>query len=387
MRFQVKYKSFDQIEEDKKWWKLPILTEFLRKNGVDSALKSVIGSEPMPARQFVEYAFGQLKSFNDSQLMKELFPSGNNNDSEGKESYEDAAGVSDTPSPMQNTSENSLEDTSLMEENNLAEIYNGNTKIEVGHTLEPVAQVTEHGNFDKHFWKNFANVISNKVVQKLGLPDPGKLKWDSFDFLNKVGLQSRQIAEAGYIESGLATPVEHDVDHDKASTSLSISAIQSSLPDVKKATKDLLRQTDSVLGAFMVVTAALYQLNKEKNGEGSAESKEKFTNKLDDTSQILKSLSSSAEGSVVDEIQTQEMKELFSTAETAMEAWAMLATSVGHPSFIKSEFEKICFLDNESTDTQVSFSLFNENGLKSSFPSTIFVSNYFCLLVRVFSIT
>ncbi|PKI37378.1 hypothetical protein CRG98_042255 [Punica granatum] len=36
-----------------------------------------------------------------------------------------------------------------------------------------------------------------------------------------------------------------------------------------------------------------------------------------------------------------------------MEAWAMLATSLGHPSFIKSEFEKICFLDNASTDTQV----------------------------------
>ncbi|XWS09074.1 hypothetical protein CRYUN_Cryun40dG0055000 [Craigia yunnanensis] len=47
------------------------------------------------------------------------------------------------------------------------------------------------------------------------------------------------------------------------------------------------------------------------------------------------------------------MKELFATAESAMEAWAMLVTSLGHPSFIKSEFEKICFLDNATTDTQV----------------------------------
>ncbi|KAJ6980679.1 hypothetical protein NC653_024122 [Populus alba x Populus x berolinensis] len=47
------------------------------------------------------------------------------------------------------------------------------------------------------------------------------------------------------------------------------------------------------------------------------------------------------------------MRVLFSTAESAMEAWAMLATSLGHSSFIKSEFEKICFLDNSSTDTQV----------------------------------
>ncbi|CAM8944165.1 unnamed protein product [Rhodiola kirilowii] len=47
------------------------------------------------------------------------------------------------------------------------------------------------------------------------------------------------------------------------------------------------------------------------------------------------------------------MKALFTTAETAMEAWAMLASAVGHPSFVKSEFEKLCFLDNASTDTQV----------------------------------
>ncbi|CBI35775.3 unnamed protein product, partial [Vitis vinifera] len=52
-------------------------------------------------------------------------------------------------------------------------------------------------------------------------------------------------------------------------------------------------------------------------------------------------------------MKAEEMKALFSKAETAMEAWAMLATSLGHPSLIKSEFEKICFLDNPSTDTQV----------------------------------
>ncbi|KAK8956363.1 hypothetical protein KSP40_PGU002497 [Platanthera guangdongensis] len=49
----------------------------------------------------------------------------------------------------------------------------------------------------------------------------------------------------------------------------------------------------------------------------------------------------------------EDMKELFSSAESAMEAWAMLATSLGSSNFIKSDFEKICFLDNASTDTQV----------------------------------
>jgi hypothetical protein len=57
----------------------------------------------------------------------------------------------------------------------------------------------------------------------------------------------------------------------------------------------------------------------------------------------------------VDAQKAEDMRHLFASAETAMEAWAMLATSLGRNSFIKSDFEKICFLDNVSTDTQVSY--------------------------------
>jgi len=57
----------------------------------------------------------------------------------------------------------------------------------------------------------------------------------------------------------------------------------------------------------------------------------------------------------IDAQKAEDMRSLFASAETAMEAWAMLATSLGRNSFIKSDFEKICFLDNVSTDTQVSF--------------------------------
>ncbi|KAK0606997.1 hypothetical protein LWI29_007534 [Acer saccharum] len=333
LQLEVKYKSFDEIEEEKKWWKLPILAEFLRKNGFESALKSVLGSEPVSARQFVEYAFGRLKSFNDSYFPKDQLSSTNNNDSEGIKKSENATVVLDVPSSTENSSQLSLNDSSYKEEIDLAEIFSGTDKMEDN---EPVQS-------DKHFWKNFADGINQNVVQKFGLPAQGKLKWDAFDLLNKVGLQSRKVAEAGYIESGLATPEDQDLDNDKASGSLNISTIQSSLPDIKKATKDLLRQTDSVLGALMVLTAAVSQLNKEKSS----------TDVEDGASQYLKSLPSSVEGSVLDEKKAEEMKELFSTAETAMEAWAMLATSLGHPSFIKSEFEKLCFLDNESTDTQL----------------------------------
>lgn len=99
----------------------------------------------------------------------------------------------------------------------------------------------------------------------------------------------------------------------------------------------------------MVLTAAVSRLNKE------ARSMEKNDNKMkSDDSVYSKSenLAVSADVSSLDEKKSEEMKTLFSSAESAMEAWALLATSLGHPSFVKSEFEKICFLDNASTDTQ-----------------------------------
>ncbi len=46
-------------------------------------------------------------------------------------------------------------------------------------------------------------------------------------------------------------------------------------------------------------------------------------------------------------------RQMFETAESAVEAWAMLATSLGGQSFVKSEFQKICFVENKRTDTQV----------------------------------
>ncbi|CAI5472913.1 unnamed protein product [Closterium sp. Yama58-4] len=40
-------------------------------------------------------------------------------------------------------------------------------------------------------------------------------------------------------------------------------------------------------------------------------------------------------------------------AETAVEAWTMLASSLGQQTFVKSEFDKVCFLDHRVSDTQV----------------------------------
>lgn len=346
VRFQVKYRTFDEIEDEKKWWRVPFVSEFFRKNGFQSALKRVGGSETVQAREFVEYAFGQLKSFNDTYLGKDRL-SNSRNDTEGSGKSNNPTLVTDMPTQMEGSGTDPLNNTTASSRNSL-EYFNTNyDEVLNGDTPEPVTQVGEGLQSHEHFWKNLASIVNKNVVQKLDIPIPGKLRWDGYELLNRIGSQSRKMAEASFVESGLATPEGMDGDQDKANESLSIDTIQSSLPDIKKATEDLLRQTDSVLGALMVLTAAISKSNKN-----TSDVKDGLQNYS-----MMEELSSSKNGSVLDESKVKEMKAFFSTAETAMEAWSMLATSLGHPSFIKSEFEKICFLDNESTDTQVIFPL------------------------------
>ncbi|CAA2976089.1 Triacylglycerol lipase, partial [Olea europaea subsp. europaea] len=347
IQLEIKYKSFEKIEEEKKWWRIPIVTEFFEKNALEPALKMIVGSETVQARQFVQFAFGQMKSLNDSYLQKDWF-------SNDKDETENS---SVKPSKLENNLEASSNETSQKEGNDRSEPDPASNSTADLCNFSPVDQVDEASHSDKHFWKNLADLVNRNVAQKLGLPAAEKMKWDRFELLNSIGLQSRKIAEVGYVESGLATPDNQDAANGDTSSGLIPNNIfQTSLVDIKKATQDILRQTDSILGTLMVLNAAVSKSNKDAGLKG-----ESHTND-DASSEVLKDISISMEskiltsprnGLVLDEKKAEEMRALFSTAESAMEAWAMLGNALGHPTFIKSEFEKICFLDNASTDTQV----------------------------------
>ncbi|XP_073056707.1 uncharacterized protein [Primulina eburnea] len=311
IQLEINYKSFAEIDDGKKWWKIPIFMEFLQKNGLEPALKMIAGSETVQVREFVQFAFGQLKSLNDSYTQNGWF-----------------------------SSKNLFGDSNI--KRNISSILDNNMKDPANETNQ------ESSHPDKHFWKKLADSVNQNVVQKFGLQIPEKLKWDGFELLDKIGLQSLEIAETGYIESGLATPTNLET----ASTGTMIGSSNNSLmtlPDIKKVTQDLLRQTDSILGALMVINAAVSKLSQGADLTGKFDVKEDMP--VDDKES--ESLASQPNGLVLDKKEAEEMRELFSTAESAMEAWAMLANALGHQTFIKSEFEKICFLDNASTDTQV----------------------------------
>ncbi|KAK4425366.1 Lipase [Sesamum alatum] len=342
IELEIKYKSFEKLDEEKKWWKIPVVTEFLQKNGFEPALKMIVGSETVQAREFVQFAFGQLKSINDSYLQKDWFP--NNKTSSNPDAQTDKH-------PEQgNCEEGSANKTSQKQITNKAEHKLDNNEVD---NSSQESQVGDNSWSDKQFWKKLADSVNENVVQKLGFPAPEKIKWEGFDLLKNIGSQSREIADASYVESGLATPSNQEAADEAKDGSVPVNTTQTSLPDIKKVTQDILRQTDSILGALMVVNAAVSKLNIGAGVIGKSE--DTSVELKTDASGVKesKTLTSQPNGLVLNEKEAEEMRALFSTAESAMEAWAMLANALGHPTFIKSEFEKICFLDNSETDTQV----------------------------------
>jgi hypothetical protein len=301
-------------------------------------LKNLVDSEAVPARQFVEYAFGQLKSLNDAPLKNtELL----NN------TAEDSEGASSEDSSDQHRS------TNLSSSGKLSKDKDGDGD---GHGNE-LEDDNESGSIqsESNFWDNIPDIVGQNIVQKLGLPSPEKLKWNGTELLENFGLQSRKTAEAGYIESGLATADTREADDEKEDGQVAINASKSSLADMKNATQELLKQADNVFGALMVLKAVVPHLSKDSVGSEKVIEKNGSSSVTDDVSGSSKTEKISGLVNVdgADEKNAEEMKTLFSSAESAMEAWAMLATALGHPSFIKSEFEKLCFLENDITDTQV----------------------------------
>ncbi|KAJ0967440.1 hypothetical protein J5N97_024357 [Dioscorea zingiberensis] len=237
---EVKYKSYDDIIKEKEWWRIPFVSDFLMKNSLASALQMALGSESVNARQFVESAFGQLKSFNYSYLPK-LPSSSNGNVGEGSE--EPTGLIAGTSQLMQQESSQKASecDPSIEQENTSPTSSvdsNGNGPLE--------RNFEESTPADKYFWKTFTDIISQNVPQKLGFFLPEVIKWDGFDLLNKMSVRSQKIAEEGYIESGLATPeCKNDDVNNRETTPASNENISSHL-DIKKASRDILNQTDTI---------------------------------------------------------------------------------------------------------------------------------------------
>ncbi|PNT61448.1 hypothetical protein BRADI_5g15300v3 [Brachypodium distachyon] len=357
---EVRYKSYDDIEREKQWWRMPFVSDFLAKSSLGSALRTVLGSETVNASQFVRSAFGQLSSFTYTNLPKPL-------------SSDIKVEVSERPEETLDKSDGSNE-LQQQKIDSKASGDNSDSQSEVEYTASIVNSeantLPDMSEPDEYSWSAFTNTLNQNVLQNFGISLPEAKQLDGFDLLTSLGSKSREIAEQVYLESGLATTdtstsddSETTAEHatcfgDEDSTMPTKEVVQASFPDINEVSRDVLSQTENILGALVILSK-----NFSPQEKGSVITDE--ANRKDDSIREDQGAANSIDndgcnnGAVAstekstDAQNTDDTRQLFASAETAVEAWAMLATSMGRSSFIQSDFEKICFLDNVSTDTQV----------------------------------
>lgn len=353
---EVKYKSYDDIEREKQWWRIPFVSDFLVKSSLGSALRTVLGSESINASQFVQSAFGQLSSFTYTYLPT---PSSLDNGAEvskrAEESLDNSIGSNEFQQQKIDSKASGDSSDSHKEAESTAAVVNseGNASSDMKES-------------DEYFWSAFTNVLNQNVLQNFGFSLPEVKQLDGFDILSSLGLKSREIAEQEYLESGLATAGTSTSDGSETTTEDAVTVdnedgtmttkeeVQTSFPDINKVSRDVLSQTENILGALVILSKNFSPQEKGSVNTDEANRKDDSIREEQGAADSMDKDDAVASTKVsIDAQKAEDMQRLFASAETAMEAWAMLATSLGRNSFIKSDFEKICFLDNVSTDSQV----------------------------------
>lgn len=162
----------------------------------------------------------------------------------------------------------------------------------------------------------------------------------------KLSSEFQSKAEADYVENGLAIPsgqrTETSVENDSES-------LQPTSEKLQNASKSLLQNTEIFLG--MLATVARSFPGAQNEGQDGLLDTSTKTETIE--SVVGNDKAEALEKEYDDGLENEAKRQMFQTAESAVEAWAMLATSLGGQSFVKSEFEKICFLENRRTDTEV----------------------------------
>ncbi|GLJ23903.1 hypothetical protein SUGI_0454200 [Cryptomeria japonica] len=354
---EINYKDFEEINAEKSGWKIPFLSDIQLAKGLESALKTVFGTENVKVRDFVLSSFGKIEPLLDiGKFEKSQNLEGNLQNTQSFESMSTESFLNGK-TEIHNEYEIETGDTFLQSVGDAGfSDQNESSKGKSSPGNKGTMKLTDSSissEFD--FWKNLSDNINQAVeragINKVGFPSIENVRWSGNEIIKNLGLQSQTQADERYVESGLATP-KLTIDDNNPITLPEVHESQFKLVDVKKTSHDILGQTESILGSLMMLTTSLTcHKGNGKKAEGKYRTSlgvETFPESPSSSKNALHSTAASLTNG-----RQEEMKRMFTTAESAMEAWTMLASALGCTSFIKSEFEKICFLDNRRTDTQV----------------------------------
>ncbi|XP_024398281.1 uncharacterized protein [Physcomitrium patens] len=343
IQLEVQYKSFAEMDAERSWWSLPSLTDLLHIRDVEDAYKKIFGGDGIKASDFVRSTLGSLPFLLENekdvtpeiQLQKTLASEAKNNNIQGNESTVDSSLKITDPNTAQTSQpfdwfgfgkpEQEVNKENLDHEHDDDGDYVRAVVQAVGKTLASIG----------------VDVGSLAPLDKNTLQAEGET-------IRKLGSEFQSKAEANYVDSGLAIPNEQLAESPTQNDS---QEMQPMFEQLEKASKTLLQSTENFLGLWAMVAQSFPggQNQEDKNGTLVASGQAPVQTQGAVSNDEAKAL----EGECEDDVETKAKREMFQTAESAVEAWAMLATSLGGQSFVKSEFEKMCFLENRRTDTEV----------------------------------
>eukprot|EP00897_Mesotaenium_endlicherianum_P005430 jgi/Mesen1/4915/ME000246S04141 len=221
------------------------------------------------------------------------------------------------------------------------------------HAGEAVRGAEEKGAPDRE-WLQQASALSRQALERAGwLPPPeagcaaAGGGWAIPEWLASVGASKRRQAEALYAVNSLAVPAApppataEEEAPESSSSSRGGGTASSMSASAAELTRALFAQTEGLLSSWGVLGAAsafsLHQQEQEQEQEGEQEQQQGQGQQPQHTA----------------EQEQEKTRRMFLDAESAVEAWALLSSSLNQHSFVKSNFSKICFLDHPHADTQV----------------------------------
>ncbi|KAG0615812.1 hypothetical protein M758_5G068700 [Ceratodon purpureus] len=354
VRLEVQYKSFSDLDSEKSWWSLPSLSDLLQMGGVEGVYNKVFGQDGIKAGEFVRSTLGSLPfliednedntSEEKAESLKRLASEAGENITEDKNEMTAGTTLKTSDSKIDNINSGALN----------AELFNwfgfGKNEQKVINMENVDLEQDSDGDYVSIVVQAVGQTLSSLGVDVGSLPfsDRKTLEADK-NAIKKLGSEFQTKAEADYVESGLAMSSGKVAETSPKNDSQDLQPMSEQL---QQASKSLLQNTENFLGMWAVVSRSFPGAQNEEDKDAPLKTSTQAlakTGEFDVSNNETKVLEEECE----DGLEKEAKRQMFQSAESAVEAWAMLATSLGGQSFVKSEFEKICFLENRRTDTEV----------------------------------
>lgn len=351
---EVQYKKFSDIDADKEGWKIPLLSDLLMGKGLRNAIKETFGLDTLTSRDFVMSALGSLqlppgdpKTILEKGSETQGNPEQDDKVTSGTMGITIVKGGESTLKEIRNNSEHATKLT--VQGKSISEDTQQGKDLDL---LDQKDRWDNEADFLAYLRENISRTLGAVSLDKLEIPLLNHVSWEGIDMIKKLGLAYQSKAQSEYVENGLALAMVKQ-DDSSSDESAAAAGLTPSTEDVKRASLNVLKQTEEILQSWAVLAAFLTG-QRGRTEKVAGKTTAIITESMPVAPQVQISGSAIAPKETIRTAEEmEELRKMFNRTESAVEAWAVLAGSLGHDSFVKSAFEKICFLDNEKTDTQV----------------------------------